>query len=363
MRFEVERVECVGRWKKNCSGAIAMNVETSPLSDRMRDNSRLTRRRWMGRTAAVGLSASLGWKPGIAVGDMFEDEGESGMPIIDTHQHLWDLDRFRLPWVDGEPKLAKNFGMAEYRRATEGLNVVKTIYMEVDLDPAQQDDEAEFVIETCRRGDTPMVAGVISGRPAEEARFRDYITKYRGNPFIKGVRQVLHRPDTPPGHCLQPEYVRSVRLLGELDMSFDVCLRPTDLGDAAKLAAACPNTRLILDHCGNPNVQIDLQSWRRQIAEIARHENFICKVSGFIVTAPANGWDAEMLAPVVDHVLEEFGPDRVVFGGDWPVCTLTASLAEWTRTLASIVANRPDTVQRKLFHDNAVVHYRLGNAT
>src|SRR5438270_781905 len=136
------------------------------------------------------------------------------LPIIDTHQHLWDLSKFRLPWIRKGDPLDRSYIMADYLKATEGLNVVKTIYMEVAVDPAQHDAEADYVIDLCKRGQ-PMVAAVISGRLGSEG-FKDYITKYRDSPYIKGVRQVLHEAGTPPGTCLKELFVKSIRLLGEL---------------------------------------------------------------------------------------------------------------------------------------------------
>src|SRR5205823_6408401 len=140
------------------------------------------------------------------------------------------------------------------RAATQGLNVVKTVYMEVDVDPTQQVQEAEHVIDLCQRKDNPMVAAVISGRPASDG-FKAYIEKFKGSPYIKGMRQVLHGDGTPAGYCLQPQFVNSVQLLGDLGMSFDLCLRSGELLDGDKLVAQCPRTRFIVDHCGNMSVQ------------------------------------------------------------------------------------------------------------
>lgn len=279
--------------------------------------------------------------------------------IVDTHQHLWDLSKFRLPWLDEAPKLNKGHVMEDYFQATAGLNVVKTVYMEVDVDPSQQLAEAEYVIDLCQRSDNPMAAAVISGRPASP-EFKDYITQFKDSPHIKGVRQVLHGEATPPGHCLTPEFLRGMRLLGELGMSFDLCIRSAELSDAAKLLDACPNTRFILDHCGNANVQApDLSQWRSDIAELASRDNVVCKVSGIVASAKPEAWRPEDLEPIVKHVISEFGWDRVMFGGDWPVCTLTASFKQWVEALRWIVRDAAPAEQGKLFHDNAVRFYGL----
>ena len=293
--------------------------------------------------------------------------------IIDTHQHLWDKSRFHLPWLKNRPSLDRCYLMNDYLEATKDLGkfpsgerkglargkIVKTIYMEVDLDPAQQQAEAEFVIEVCRRGDTPMVAGVISGRPASES-FRDYVTPFKDSKYIKGLRQILHRPETPPGYCLDEKFIRGVRLLGELGMSYDLCLRPGELLDGAKLIDACTNTRFILDHCGNGDVQAkDQEAWRQGMAEVARRKNVVCKVSGIVASAKPGHWRAEDLAPFIHHTAEVFGHDRIMFGGDWPVCTVAASFSEWVEALKACITDWKEADQRKLFHDNAASFYGL----
>jgi L-fuconolactonase len=281
------------------------------------------------------------------------------LPIVDTHQHLWDLARFKLPWIQKDTPLARSFVMKDYLTAVAGLNVVKAVYMEVDVDPTQQPAEADFITDLCRQGKTPTVAAVVSGRPAS-AEFAKYLDRFKGNTFIKGLRQVLHGQGTPAGFCLEAAFVRGIRLLGERGLSFDLCLRSTELRDGIKLTEACPSTRFILDHCGNANVQAkDRRQWQRDMVQFGKCKNVVCKVSGIVASARPNKWQADDLAPIVIHTLEAFGPERVMFGGDWPVCTLAATYRQWVEALKTIVRNRPEAEQRKLFHDNAVRFYGL----
>jgi L-fuconolactonase len=319
-------------------------------------NQLANRRDFMLQTSAAAMGGLL--TAGLAR-EALADDAVKELPIVDTHQHLWDLDKFRLPWLEQEKSLAKSYLPKDYAEATSGLNVVKSVYMEVDVDPAQQDAEAEYVIGLCEQGDSPMVAAVISGRPAAD-NFGDYIKKYQDSPYIKGLRQVLHGESTPPGTCLKPEYVRGVRLLGELGLCFDLCMRPAELPDAAKLIDACPDTRFVLDHCGNAEVPTkDRTTWKRDMSAVAERKNVVCKVSGIVASAKPGTWTADDLAPIVNHTLEVFGPERVMFGGDWPVCTLGATYQQWVEALKTIVADRSLRDQKKLFHDNAVRFYGL----
>ncbi|MCC6729635.1 MAG: amidohydrolase family protein [Chthonomonadales bacterium] len=281
-------------------------------------------------------------------------------PVIDTHQHLWDLERLRPPWLAGGGPLARSHLMEEYLREAGGLSIQKTVYMEVDVDPAQHVAEAEYVVGICERPDNPMVAAVVGGRPADPA-FADYLARFRGVRCVKGVRQVLHVPSTPRGHCLSDEFVRGVRLLGRAGLSFDVCLPAAYLPDCARLAELCPDTRLVLDHCGNPSVlATDLSQWRRDMDAIARRPNVDCKVSGIVATAKPGAWKPADLAPIVLHCAEAFGRNRIVWASDWPVCTAAATLRQWLLAAKEIVAGWPAGDRRKLFHDNALRVYRLG---
>jgi L-fuconolactonase len=177
---------------------------------------------------------------------------------------------------------------------------------------------------------------------------------------VKGIRQVLHSGQTPPSYFLADGFVAGLRTLGARGLSFDLCVKADDLSDVARLIALCPDTAFILDHCGNPEMKAaSLDPWRRGIDAVAARPNVVCKVSGFVGGLAGRRWRPEDLAPVVDHVWTAFGPDRLAFGGDWPVCTLAASLAEWIAALRAIVADRPEAEQRKLFSENARRVYRL----
>ena len=295
------------------------------------------------------------------------------LPMVDTHQHLWDLTKFRLPWVKSSAKLNRSYLTEDYLQATKGLHVVKAVYMEVAVDPSQLRAEAEHVIELCKRRDNPTCAAVIGGRPAAD-NFREYMLRFKGDRYVKGIRQVLF---SDAGLCLTEKYVEGVRLLGELGLSFDICLPPDRLEEGVKLVGLCPDTRFIVDHCGNADPKAfrprrgtdegptrappshDPDEWRKDMATLAKARNVVCKISGIVARAPEESWGPEDLAPIIDHCLEVFGPDRVMFGSDWPVCTRVATLRDWVKALKEIISSRGEVERRKLLHDNAVKFYGL----
>ena len=215
----------------------------------------------------------------------------------------------------------------------------------------------------------PTVAAVIGCRPEADA-FVGYVARFHDTPEVKGMRRILHVNATPPGFCLADRFVKSMRLLGERGLSFDLCMRPKELLDGARLAELCPDTRFIVDHCGNASPQAfrasaaggppghTVDEWQAGIDRLAARPNVIIKISGIIARLPPGG-DAGDLAPIVNACLSTFGPDRVVFGGDWPVCLLGGSLRTWIDMLGEIISNRPAAERTKLWSANAARHYGL----
>ncbi len=298
------------------------------------------------------------------------------IPIVDTHQHLWDLSVLDLPWLKGVPELASEHVMSTYAEASHGFEVAKTVYMEVDVSPDQIEIERDYVFGLCDADDNPMAGATLRGRPGVEG-FAGWVNGLANDDRAKGFRQVIHPPDMAPDYCLRDAFVKDIQLLGEIDKHFDICIRPADLGSAIKLADACSDTRLVLDHCGNPHPEIvngSLSSddydkadpywhqpdqWKRDIETLGRRENVVCKISGVIARLPEGKGAAECLADTVNHCLEAFGPDRVVFGSDWPVCTLGAPYKAWVDALGEIIAERTEEEQGKLLSLNAVRFYKL----
>jgi L-fuconolactonase len=300
------------------------------------------------------------------------------IPVVDTHQHLWDLDVLSLPWLDDVPELASPHVMSTYVKASEGFEVAKTVYMEVDVSPDQIGTESEYVFGLCDTDDNPMAGATLRARPGIEG-FADRVNSLANDGRAKGFRQVIHPPDMAADYCLQDGFVNDVRLLGDIGKHFDICIRPADLGSAVKLAQACPDTQFVLDHCGNAHPEVvngslspndydkgdvywhEADQWKRDIEALGKQENVVCKISGVIARLPEGKDASDCLADTVNHCLDSVAADKVVFGSDWPVCTLGATYKLWVDALNEIIADRSEDVRRKLLHDNAVVFYGLGH--
>ncbi|RCS54386.1 amidohydrolase [Bremerella cremea] len=292
--------------------------------------------------------------------------------IIDTHQHLWDLEKLELPWLNNAgPPLAAQHWVEEYAAATTGLNIQTAMYMEVDAAADQKQREADHVLALIASSKSSTRYAILSANPGQDG-FRKFVAPFRNNQAVKGFRQVLHGGNTPAGYCLSRKFIDNCRYLGELGKTFDLCLRPKELKDAVRLAEACPKTRFVLDHCGNADPKAffprsdarrgepdhDADQWRQDMATLAEQENVFCKISGIVARVPEK-WSPDDLQPIVQHCAEAFGDRRIVFGSDWPVCKLGASLKEWVTALREIISPWPTAAQARLWRENAQNIYQI----
>lgn len=279
------------------------------------------------------------------------------MKIIDTHQHLWDKDLFRYAWLQSLPKLDRSFRLSDYQEATRGLEIEKTVFVECDVDDEQVEDEILHILRLAERPGS-RIAGIVASCRPEKDGFESHLEKLRGRPKLKGIRRILHTHSDELGKS--KTFIENVRKLEDYGLSFDICVLARQLPIAINLVARCPGVTFILDHCGVPQVKERvMHPWREHIQEIATLPNVYCKVSGLVAYADPANWKPEDLRPFVDHVLESFGWDRVMFGSDWPVCTPAASYRQWVEALLSLTQAAGEANQGRLFRDNAIRAYRL----
>jgi predicted TIM-barrel fold metal-dependent hydrolase len=289
------------------------------------------------------------------------------IPIVDCHQHLWDLDRQKLSWLKGNETLGRSFVMKDYLEAIEGTGISRAVYMEVDVDSEEKTKEGEIITELCMQPGSLTVAAVLGCIP-DAPDFSSYLAQWKKNPFVRGFRTVLSGDND---RCIMPAFVKGIQAIGQAGFRFDLCTSPKGLANCVKLMKSCPGTRFIVDHCGNVEIKAwksqnrnedasrkMILDWKRDMAALAANPETICKISGIVAQA-TKGWAAEDLAPAIDFCLDTFGPDRVVVGSDWPVCLTGATLVQWITALREIIASRPESDQRKLLHENAVRHYAI----
>lgn len=278
------------------------------------------------------------------------------LKIIDTHQHLWDTENLEYPWLEGFDLLAKRYTAQDYREAIGDLNVIKSVHVEGD--PAETDvvKEVEWLTEIAETDG--MIGAIAAAAPLEKPNAEAILEQLVGFGRVVGVRRMAwHHPD--PQFYASPELINGVKLLTKFDLSFELCANSTQLPAAIELVKATPDVRHALNHCGGPDIKGEqFEPWATHIRELAAFENVHCKVSGIVTTASEN-WTREELKPYIQHLIEAFGYERLMFGSDWPVCTLAATYQEWADTLLWAVEDASDTEKDSLFYENASAFYSV----
>ena len=280
-------------------------------------------------------------------------------PIVDSHVHLWDPTRFRMPWLDGNERIGRPFGLSEYREHTAGLDVEGIVYLQVEVTPPYALLEAQWVADLPVDG--PPVLGIVPWAPLEDGEcarsFLDALVAI--DPRITSIRRLIQdEPDDD--FCVRPGFIRGVQILADYNLSFDICIYHRHLKNAITLVRACPNVNFVLDHIGKPDIEAGLlDPWRAETRELASMPNVMCKLSGMVTEADPDSWTTDDLRPYAEHILQSFGEDRVMFGGDWPVVLMASPYGRWVQSLDEITAKMSDGAKRKLWNENARRFYRL----
>lgn len=277
--------------------------------------------------------------------------------IIDTHLHLIDRSALRYPWLSGVPALDHDFLFGTYAVEARRAGITGSLHMEVDVDPAAAETETAYV-QSLAEHPVNRIAGAIASCRPESAGFPAYLEHQLANPFVKGFRRVLHVvPDEVSEGALFRENLKRMEGGG---LTFDLCVLPHQIPKATALTDLAPNLQFVLDHCGNPNLRVDADHpWQKQVSELARRPNVVVKISGIITNADAASWSVETLRPAFEHVVSAFGWDRVVWGSDWPVCTLAGTLSSWVAATHALLAGASDGERRRLLAGNATRLWNL----
>ncbi|MGH7976885.1 MAG: amidohydrolase family protein, partial [Limisphaerales bacterium] len=239
------------------------------------------------------------------------------MKLIDTHQHLWDMEQFPYSWCAGIPVLNRSFRLDDYLAAARNLGIEKTIFVECDVDEPHSLGEAKHTQSLAEKN--PLIAGIVVAARPERADFPRQLDDLVKLPKLRGLRRVLHVvPDEISQSAL---FAENIRRLAQFKLSFDLCVLVRQLPLAHALVQKCPQVQFILDHCGVPDVKgRAFDPWRSQLKKLAALPNVACKISGLIAYVDAKNWTPEDLRSWVEHTVDCFGWERIVWGGDWPVC-------------------------------------------
>jgi len=280
--------------------------------------------------------------------------------IIDTHQHLVASDRLNYRWPATIDALANRaFTYDDYLAASAGTGIDQTVFMEADCEDWQA--ETAMVLEKVADPSTRMIGVIANARPEHAEGFDAWLDRVDGTDVV-GLRRILH--ETTDDVSQSDIFRANLRKLADRNLTFDINFLARQLGVAAELVHAVDNIQFILDHCGVPDIKGgDDSAWRAGIKTLSGFPHVACKISGITAYCAAGTVSLETLRPYVEHCIDCFGWDRVVWGSDWPVCNINSSLPAWMTISKAIVAAENPAHQEKLFRSNAVRLYGLNDVS
>ena len=279
--------------------------------------------------------------------------------IIDAHHHLWDRGRFRYSWLQQAPAIDRDYLLRDYESVIAGTGVVQSVHVQAEVDAPWALQETNWLLSMADgAGPVTAVVGWASvDRPEELEAF---LKEQGDNPRLKGFRRLI-QSEEDPGFAAREEVVQGVSRLGEGGFSFDLCVYHHQLPAVIELARQTPETMLVLDHIGKPDIgggQLD--PWRQHLRELAAMDNVYCKLSGMATEANMTAWTVDELRPYADVVIEAFGFSKVMFGSDWPVSTQAVDYQRWVNTVLELTAGASAGELDALLRGTATRFYRLG---
>lgn len=278
---------------------------------------------------------------------------------IDSHHHLWDLSIRPQEWMvgDGMEPVARNFDTNDLRAAIAGTKIEKTVLVHATTTY----DETYELLEIAQVDET--VIAVVGWLQIDSPDAISHCEKYLEAPggiYLKGIRDVAQ--DLPDSNYLaKPQSIATVQQLGKMGLTYDILTKTPELRAAIDLVKACPDVQFVLDHISKPYIaKGEIEPWKSLITELAAFENVSCKISGMVTEAKWNNWESEDFAPYVDHIIESFSPQRLMFGSDWPVALLAApSYSEVVHLAEGLTATLSETESELFWRKNTLSAYKI----
>ncbi|MEO5806329.1 amidohydrolase family protein [Devosia sp.] len=287
-------------------------------------------------------------------------------PIVDTHLHVWDHSRLTYSDFQGHPLFGRDYHVEDYAHDLDGVEVEAMVFVEcyADFTPTsgQYIEEIEFVEDEARRD--KRLKAIVPMAPLEWGqRVEPMLAQMATHSAVRGIRRIVEFDADPRALTLSEDFIAGVNLLEKFGMHFEINVNFTQMDIVREFVRHIPNVKLILDHCGKPGIKSGaIAQYRDDIADLAKHPNLWIKLSDLPVEADKQHWTEADLRPFIAATIDTFGVDRVIYGGDYPVCLQATSLQRWVEVLDRAFADLGLSVvdTRKIYRDNANAFYRLG---
>jgi L-fuconolactonase len=274
--------------------------------------------------------------------------------ILDAHHHLWQYSREEYGWISDEMDvLARDFAVADLRATAGKFGVTGSIAVQA----RQTIAETEQLLDIAEADD--FVRGVVGWVPLASADLCETLDCWAERRKLKGLRHVVQdEPDD--SFLLRDDFNRGVAEALRRGLTYDILIFAKHLPTAAEFVDRHPQARFVLDHIAKPHIAAgEIEPWRTQMVELARRPNVACKISGVVTEADWSKWSLDSIRPYLDTALEAFGPTRLMYGSDWPVCLLASSYERWVEVVTDWASELSPTEQASFFHGAAETAYQL----
>lgn len=272
---------------------------------------------------------------------------------IDSHQHFWKFDPIRDSWIDATMQKIRSDFMPEDLFPLLSANKFSGC---VAVQASQSEEETHFLLDLAAKNS--FIKGVVGWIDLAAATIEERLRHFATYEKLKGFRHVVQ--GEADDFMFRKDFRNGIAALQKFDFSYDILIFQRQLPAAIDLVHSFPEQSFVLDHIAKPDIKSgEMASWRKGIAEIAKFENVMCKISGMVTEANWNTWKPEDLKPYLDVVFENFTVERIMFGSDWPVCNVAADYHQVVKVIEDYVALFSIQDQNKVWHENAKAYYKF----
>jgi L-fuconolactonase len=274
--------------------------------------------------------------------------------IVDSHQHFWQVGRFDYPWMSSEVEvLYQDYLPSQLEPILIANGVTKTVLVQASNSVA----ESRWLLTLA--DENSFIAGVVGWANLMDPDVGSRLKELSVYSKFKGIRHLVES-EPADDWLTQPAVLQGLRQLADNDLSYDLLVHTRHLPHARTVAERCPDLRLAIDHMAKPQIaRGEFKEWSQHLGPLAAFKNVHCKLSGLVTEANWTTWQTDDLRPYIDYVLELFGPERLMFGSDHPVCLLASSYERVLESFLEILKDLNNDQRNKVFAQNATNFYRL----
>ncbi|MFC4096926.1 amidohydrolase family protein [Euzebyella saccharophila] len=274
--------------------------------------------------------------------------------IIDSHQHFWVYDERKHAWIDDQMAIIRrDFLPQDLKPVYDNHGVDGCVAVQAD----QTLEETEFLLKIANEND--FVKGVVGWVDLRSPNLSEQLEKYQENTDLKGWRHIV-QGEADHNFLLRNSFLSGISLLEKYNHTYDILVFPHQLGAVLEFVKKFPNQPFVIDHIAKPYIKDGFfDGWSVLITEIAKHENVFCKISGMITEADYENWSRDEIFPYMSLILEAFGPNRVMYGSDWPVCLVAGTYPQVKNLVKEFIQDLSTIEQEKIMGKNAIAFYNL----